>query len=411
MDASARQGAGPDAGAARSPRAGVRASVVRRHNLSALLERLHLTGSASRSQLGSATGLNRSTVADLVQELAVRGYVVEDGLSVSSGPGRPSPMVHVRASGAVALAVELRVESVAAAAIGLGGRVLEQVRVEFPRGKSSPRDTVQLVAELAASLDIAPTDPQVIGLGVAVPGLTRRSDGFVHLAPNLGWKGVDLGALLAEALHLPVERVRVGNEADLGALGEHRRGAGRGCEHLVFVSGEVGIGAGLIIEGRPMLGVAGYAGEAGHMLVNPDGRRCTCGAFGCWETEAGEAALLRAAGVRGVRGVTAVDAVVQRLTAGDEAATAAVVEIGHWLGVGVGNLVNLLNPEVVVLGGIFQPLFPFLSQPMLRAVRARSLDEVSEPVRVVPSDLGTSAQLHGAAEVVLGTVLADPSSR
>jgi predicted NBD/HSP70 family sugar kinase len=408
MDTSAREAMGPDP---RTPRAGARASLVRRHNLSALLECLHRTGSASRSQLGSATGLNRSTVADLVQELAGRGFVVEDGLSVSSGPGRPSPMVHVRASGAVALAVELRVESVSAAAIGLGGRVLEHVRVELPRGKTSPRDTVQLVAELAASLDTAPTDPQVVGVGVAVPGLTRRSDGFVHLAPNLGWKGVDLSTLFAEELHLPVERVRVGNEADLGALGEQRRGAGRGCEHLVFVSGEVGIGAGLIIGGRPMLGVSGYAGEAGHMLVNPDGRPCTCGASGCWETEAGEAALLRAAGVRRVRGLTPVDAVLQRLTADDQAATAAVETIGHWLGVGVGNLVNLLNPEVVVLGGIFQPLFPYLRQPMLRAVRARSLDEMSETLRVVPSDLGTSAQLHGAAEMVLAAVVADPSSR
>ena len=410
MDVSARSAAGPAAGGPRSPRAGARASAVRRHNLGALLECLHLTGPASRSQLGAATGLNRSTVADLVHELAGRGLVVEEGVSLSSGPGRPSPVVHVRASGAVALAVELGVESIAAAAIGLGGHVLHQLRVELPRGETSPRDAVRLVTELAASLEVAPADLRVTGAGVAVPGLTRRADGFVHLAPNLGWKGVELGAMLAEALHLPLERVRVGNEADLGALGEHRRGAGRGCDHLVFVSGEVGIGAGLIIEGRPMLGAAGYAGEAGHMLVNPHGRQCTCGAFGCWETEAGEAALLRAAGVRGVRGIAAVDAVVERVTAGDEAAAVAVAEIGHWLGVGVGNLVNLLNPEVVVLGGIFQPLFPFLREPMLGAVRARTLDEVSEPVLVVPSDLGTSAQLHGAAEVVLDTLLADPTS-
>jgi predicted NBD/HSP70 family sugar kinase len=147
------------------------------------------------------------------------------------------------------------------------------------------------------------------------------------------------------------------------------------------------------------------------MLVNPDGRRCTCGAFGCWETEAGEAALLRAAGVSGVRGVTAVEAVVRKVVGGDASAAAAVAEIGHWLGVGVGNLVNLLNPEVVVLGGIFQPLFPFLSEPMLSAVRARALDGMPDVVSVVPSDLGTSAQLHGAAEVGLAALLADPSSR
>ena len=411
MDTGGAQPRGPGAAAPRSPRTGARASAVRRHNLGALLEFLHLSGSASRSRLGSATGLNRSTVADLVHELSARGLVVEDGVSPSAGPGRPSPMVHVRASGAVALAVEVEVETVAVAAIGLGGHVLEQEQVEVPRGRSSPRDIVRMVADLAGSLEVTPTDPRVVGVGVAVPGLTRTADGYVHLAPNLGWRRVDLGALLAEALQVPPQRVRVGNEADLGALGEHRRGAGRGCDHMVFVSGEVGIGAGLIIEGRPMLGAAGYAGEAGHMLVNPDGRLCTCGASGCWETEAGEAALLRAAGVRGVRGAAAVDRVMASVAGGDESAVAAVADIGHWLGVGIGNLVNLLNPEVVVLGGIFQPLFPLVREPMLAAVRARSLEEVWEPVRVVPSDLGTSAQLHGAAEVVLATLLADPSSR
>ncbi len=202
MDLPAPHLLGPDAATPRSPRTGARASVVRRHNLSALLECLNLDGSASRSQLGAATGLNRSTVADLVQELAGRGLVVEDGMSPSSGPGRPSPMVHVRASGAVALAVELGVESVAAAAIGLGGQVLEQLRVELPSGKPAPRDTVQLVAELAAALGLSPADRRVAGVGVAVPGLTRRADGFVHLAPNLGWRGVDLGQVARRGTRL-----------------------------------------------------------------------------------------------------------------------------------------------------------------------------------------------------------------
>lgn len=390
------------------PRAAVsRSSGVRRHNLSALLELLHVGGPASRSQLAMATGLNRSTVADLVNELAARGVVVEDGVSSRSGPGRPSPVVHVRASGAVALAVELGVESVAVAAIGLGGQVLEQRRVEVAAAKPSPEETVRTVAGLLTCLDATASD-RTVGVGVAVPGLARGADGFVHLAPNLGWRDVHLGAMLAEALALPIDRIRVGNEADLGALGEHRRGAGRGAEHLIFVSGEVGIGAGLIVGGRPMLGTAGYAGEAGHMLVDPEGRGCTCGAVGCWETRAGEKALLRAAGVRRVAGRSPVGTVAARLERGDERAIAAVAEVGHWLGVGVGNLVNLLNPELVVLGGMFQQLFPHLRDPLLAAVRARALVELAEPVRIVPSTLGTSAQLHGAAEVVLAATLDDP---
>jgi predicted NBD/HSP70 family sugar kinase len=232
----------------------------------------------------------------------------------------------------------------------------------------------------------------------------------VRRAPNLGWKDVPFGELLAAAQDLAPGQVHVANEADLGALGEHRRGAGRGLDNLVFVSGEVGIGAGLVIGGRPMLGAAGYAGEAGHMLINPTGRRCTCGARGCWETEAGEAALLRALGPSTTQDPDVVRTVLARLEAQDPVATRAVTGIGRWLGLGIGNLVNLLNPEVVVLGGMFQALHPYLRESMLAAVRQQGLDEVRGGLDVVPSSLGTSAQLHGAAELALAGVLDDPTT-
>ncbi len=393
-----------------SSQVGTRASGVRRHNLAALLEQLHVRGSASRSELGAGLGLNRSTIADLVQELEARGLVLEKGVASQSGPGRPSPMVHVRPDAAVALAVELGVESVAVATIGLGGHVFDLVSTGLPRHGSSPEDVVRRVADLSASLTGELPPDAVVGVGAAVPGLTRRSDGFVHLAPNLRWKGVPIGAMLAAGLDLAPERVHVANEADLGALGEHRRGAGRGFDNLVFVSGEVGIGAGLIIGGRPMLGAAGYAGEAGHMLVNPAGRACTCGARGCWETEAGEAALLRALGVSTADHVDVVATVLDRLAAQDPVAVRAVTDIGRWLGLGIGNLVNLLNPEVVVLGGLFQALHPQLREAVLSAVRTQSPDEVCGQLDVVPSALGTSAQLHGAAELCLAGVLADPAT-
>jgi predicted NBD/HSP70 family sugar kinase len=383
---------------------------LRRHNLSTLLERLHLSGSASRSELGAVTGLNRSTIADLVQELVMHGLVHEDGVSTSTGPGRPSPIVHASPIGAVVVAVELAVDSVAVATVGLGGRIFDQVRAELPRGRSSPSETVQKVGGLVSSLVARlPRDHVLAGVGVAAAGLTRRSDGLVHLSPNLGWKDVPFGAMLGKELRQPAERVRVANEADLGALGEHRRGAGRGVDNLVFISGEVGVGAGLIIGGRPMLGAAGYAGEAGHMLVNPAGPRCQCGARGCWETEAGERALLRAAGSPEHSGLAAVDEVVSRLGTGDATALSAVGEVGHWLGVGVGNLINVFNPEVVVLGGMFQRLFGYLREPMLAAMQDRSLNALSSTVTVVPSELGTSAQLLGAAELALSEVIADPS--
>lgn len=390
---------------------GARASGLRRHNLSTILERLHLSGPASRSELCAVTGLNRSTISDLVQRLVGLGLVVEDGVTTSAGPGRPSPIAHIRPSGAVVVAVEIAVDSLTVATIGLGGKVFDQVRTELPRGESSPSEMAQKVAGLAGSLIASlPDDHTLAGVGVASAGVTRRSDGLVRFSPNQGWKDVPLGAMLAEALGEYAGPVVVANEADLGALGEYRRGAGFAVDNLVFISGEVGMGAGLIIGGAPMLGAAGYAGEAGHMLVNPDGEQCHCGSRGCWETEAGETALLRAARSPDTSGLAAVDAVVARLAAGDETALEAVAGIGRWLGVGIGNLVNLLNPDLVVLGGLFQRLHDYVREPMLAALHERSLEPASGMVSVVPSALGTSAQLYGAAEMCLSEVIADPGA-
>lgn len=395
----------PNGGGAR--RRGGAAAEVRRHNLGVVLERLHVLGPASRSELTASTGLNRSTVADLIAELGELALVEERAAVVATGPGRPSPVVHPRPEGAVALAVELVVDSIAVATVGLGGHVYNLLRVARPRNRFSPEETVQDVAKLAAPLlDSLPSPHRLCGVGAAVAGITRRADGFVHLAPNLGWRDVALAALLAQELGVDVP-VSVANEADLGALGEHRRGAAAGTEHLLYVSGEVGIGAGVIVDGKPLLGAAGYAGEAGHTLINPTGRPCRCGATGCWETEAGELALLRRARVRG--DADGVDTVAERADAGDATATRAIAEVGRWLGVGIGNLVNLFNPQLVVLGGLYSRLFDRFAPAVREGLRSRVLAAPGELVEIVPSGLGADAALLGAAELVLSGVIADPA--
>ncbi|HEX6331705.1 MAG TPA: ROK family transcriptional regulator [Actinomycetota bacterium] len=389
-------------------RRGVAAEQVRRHNLGIVLERLHLTGPLSRSELTSATGLNRSTVADLLGELTALGLVEERPETAPSGPGRPSPVVHPRPDGAVVLAVEMTVDSVAVATVGLGGHVYNRIRIARPRGRFSPEETVQDVAKLAGPLlDALPGGHVFAGVGAAVAGITRRSDGFVHLAPNLGWRNVPLAAMLAEGLDLGVP-VLAANEADLGALAEHRRGSRPGVDNLIFISGEVGIGAGIIVDGKPLLGASGYAGEAGHMLINPDGLPCGCGETGCWETEAGEAALLRRAGLD--VGPDHLDLLAARATQGDEATLRAIEEVGRWLGLGIGNLVNLFNPELVVVGGLFHRLFRFFEPSVLEGMRVRALEASLPQAGVVPSALGSDAHLIGAAELVMSAVIADPAN-
>jgi predicted NBD/HSP70 family sugar kinase len=397
---------GPEAsGSDPVPRRGVAAEELRRHNLGAVLEPLHLSGPLSRSELTTLTGLNRSTVADLLGVLTRLGLIEERAATVASGPGRPSPMVHVRPEGAAVLAVELDVDSIAVATAGLGGHVYNRLRVARPRRRRSPEESVKNVAKLAGPLlDALPTSHVLAGVGVAVAGITRRSDGFVHLAPNLGWRDIPLAPMLAAELGLGVP-VLAANEADLGALAEHRRVC-PGIGNLIYVSGEVGIGAGVIVDGKPLLGSAGYAGEAGHTLVNPGGIRCRCGAVGCWETEAGEAALLRRAGV-GEGGN--LEELTERAASGDEASLRAIAEVGRWLGIGIGDLINMFNPDLVVLGGLYHDLFGSLEPTVLEGVRSRILDAPGEMAVIARSGLGPDAPLIGAAELVLSGVIADPA--
>jgi predicted NBD/HSP70 family sugar kinase len=390
---------------------GVAAEELRRHNLATVLEFLHLSGPRSRSELAAATGLNRSTIADLIGELTALGLADEGPGIAASGPGRPSPVVRTRPRGAVVLAVEISVDSVAAATVGLGGHVYNNVRVARPRDRFSPRETVEEVSRLARPLLASlPAKHVLSGVGAGVAGVTRRSDGFVHLAPNLGWKDVPLGEMLSAELGLS-NQVLVANEADLGALAEYRRGAGSGVGHLIYISGEAGIGAGIIQDGEPMLGSAGYAGEAGHTLINPDGLPCRCGSIGCWETEAGEAALARHAGIpESIAGFGILDTVRTRAMAGDERTLRAIAEVGHWLGLGIGNLVNVFNPELVVLGGFYHALFPFLESAVVEGTLHRALHAPGDAVTITRSGLGSDAPLTGAAELAFTDLIADPAS-
>jgi predicted NBD/HSP70 family sugar kinase len=317
--------------------------------------------------------------------------------------------VHLNAGRAVVLALEIAVDSLAVALVGLGGHVFDLERIDRPRGHTSIDDIATDLAELASLLRARrPSRDPIIGVGVAVVGVVRRSDGFVSMAPNLGWRDVPLGERLGLVLDTPAP-IFVANDADLGALVEHRRGAARGCDHVLFISGEYGVGGGLIIDGKPLTGVAGYGGEVGHVPVNPNGAACRCGSVGCWETEVGEAALLRLAGRAPGGGRGEVDAVLREAEAGSPAALSALDHVGRWLGLGLAGFVNLLNPQLVVLGGVFGRMHPFVARTLEEELDRRALAAPRRLVRIVPATLGADAPLLGAAELALEPLLEDPA--
>jgi predicted NBD/HSP70 family sugar kinase len=393
---------------------GQRSETVRRSNLSAILLELHGGGAVSRSALVARTGLTRSAIRGLIAEFVAAGLVTEERAEPLGGPGRPSPLVRPNPRRAVVLALEIAVDSLAAAVVGLGGVVLEIARVERPRGHLDAEDIAADLAELAGRVrEGRPPDELFVATGVAVVGVVRRSDGFVSMAPNLGWRDLPLREPLAAALRgvIPADTpINIANEADLGALAELRRGAARGVDDVIFISGEVGVGGGIIVGGIPLTGAAGYGGELGHITVNPIGLGCRCGSLGCWETEVGEEALLRRAGLPASMGRSGVDQVLRDADAGSGVALKALDEVGRWLGIGLAGLVNLFNPRLVVLGGSFGRIHPFISSRLERELDRRSLPGSRDLVRVVPARLGLDAPLLGAAELAFEPLLADPAA-
>lgn len=378
------------------PTSGTRPDEIRRHNRTALLRRLHVDGPSTRASLAAELGLNRSTIKALVDGLAEAGVVAERVPALRSGAGRPSLLVLPQPSAAVVIAIDVRVEHVAMGFVGLGGEILGRDSWNLHRTRD-PGEVITHIVE-SARLMADDLDATAVGVGVSVPGVVRRADGHVHEAPNLHWTGVALGKRLEAVLKLPVQ---VGNDAELGALAEHVRGAARASSDMVYISADVGVGGGVILSGQPLRGSAGYVGELGHMVVNPRGLRCYCGCDGCWETEVGEPALCRALGLPddAPRG-----AVVAALRALDD--PSVLDEFAGWLALGLANIVNVLGPELVVLGDLYTALPPSVVDAVSAAVQQRSM--VSRAVggtQVVTSPLGRDAKLIGAAELAFEPVL------
>jgi predicted NBD/HSP70 family sugar kinase len=306
-----------------------------------------------------------------------------------------------------AYAASVEVDRIRVARVGLGGVILDQREAPRPRGEAieAVRPVADFVAQMAEQVK---PQARCIGAGIAVCGLVRREDGLVRLGPHLGWLDEPLGHALQDRLPDLLPQVAVGNVADLCALAEHTRGVAVGCDNIIYMYGDVGVGAGIIAGGRRVTGHGGYGGEVGHMVVNPHGRACGCGSRGCWETEIGEHALLHAAGRDTAQGAEAVLAVVEAAARGDATAQVAVRQVGDWLGFGVANLVNIFNPELVIFGGTLRDVYLAAAAQVRSRLNSIGLPATREHVRLRTPKLGGDAALLGAAELAFEQLLADP---
>jgi len=387
---------------------------VRATNLAVVLRYVRGHAPCSRADIAAATGLNKATVSSLVTDLLERRLVRETGLT-ENRIGRPATMLVLDGTAYAAIGLEVNADYLTAVALDLAGTRLLSWRRSFAGLNVSPGKAVAAVTALArrALTRVTREGRRVLGLTVGVPGLVDAG-GLVRVAPNLGWQEVDLRgqlvAALADAGGQPPFPVSVDNDANLAATAEHRWGAYAGTPNLAYLTGEVGIGAGIIVDGRLVRGAHGFTGELGHVQLDPAGPVCGCGRRGCLEALAGVAGLLRRASPDSFTERAPTDwepeiaEVVRRAKAQDKVTLEALTEVGTWLGQGAAVLANVVNPEVIILGGYFVPLAPWLLSPAQEELAERTLAPDAGGATLVASTFGHEAAATGGAATVLAAV-------
>jgi predicted NBD/HSP70 family sugar kinase len=256
----------------------------------------------------------------------------------------------------------------------------------------------------------------VFGLGVGVPGLVDF-DGVLHRAPNLlEWQGIPLAEVVSDMLGRPLQSVYCDNEANLAALGERWFGRRDDLQDFVLVSGEIGVGAGIVIGGELFRGVRGLGGELGHVTVDPMGPACSCGGRGCLERVAGQEALLEAAGLPAQAGtavgspVASVAELVRRALAGEPTTLLALEKAGTALGIALSAFLNVLDLPTVVLGGLYAELARWLIGPVTGELHDRVVNHPWSPIEVIVSSLGAEASVRGAAGITIRRIIDDPAA-
>ncbi len=379
--------------------------LLRRRNTAAVLRNLREHGPGTRADLAKRTGLAKATVGAIVADLEAR-LAIDESASRSGGRGRPGYRVGLRPGAVLGLGLELNVDYVAGVLLDLSGETHRvEVRATDPGRPHGENEVLALAGELCADLDPATL---LTGVTVAVPGLVARDQRTVTWAPNLGWEGSELVDRLEGVLagRQQSRRVEVLNDANCAALAETRHGAARGFGDALFLTGTVGIGAGIVQDGELVRGHAGFAGEVGHLPIGRRDARCGCGRSGCWEATVGLHAMLELTGVGELETPVRTAEAVAARAEHDAGVRRALAELGDAVGLGLATLANVLDPAVIVLGGYFVPL----GEHLLAPARAVLDDRLVSETRVRPSlrfsTLGMHAAALGAAERSLADVLA-----
>jgi glucokinase-like ROK family protein len=396
-------------------------TLVRENNLAIVLRYLQEGAPLSRARLADLTGLNKTTISSLIEELLDRALVHEVGLDRSGG-GRPATLLDLAPQAGYIIGVELGVDLIAAVLTDFVGQIIWRREQKFDSVESQETTIAHALRMIDEAEAISRArDARLLGLGLTLPGMVDVQNGVLLFSPNLQWRNVPLSQILSE--HTPL-RVFVDNDATAAALAEHLFGTARRAHNFVFLIAGVGLGGGLFLNGDLYRGAGGIAGEIGHTSITMERSwPCRCGNRGCWETFGNQYSLLQR--VQALLDVgrnslipqllaerdapLTYSLITQAAAAGDTVALEALNETGVAIGVGVANLINTFNPEMVVVGGAMSTAGDLLLSPIKRVVEERALPEMLQRLEIVLSTFGPDASVMGAVALVVKSILCNPS--
>lgn len=390
---------------------------MRATHLGLILRHLRDHGGRSRARLASETGLSKATMTSLIQELVDRGLVSEGSLDRDGTVGRPGLTISLDGRRVGAIGVEINVDYLAVTAVDLTGAVIRESNAPIAADTLSVEAVIDRIASAVSRVieSLKDAGMTLVALIVAPPGVIDYETGMVRFAPNMGWRDVPLTAELSKRLGPDSPPIHLENDAKLAAVAEFTNYAAKGVQDLLYLTGDVGVGAGIIAGGQLLRGWSGFSGEIGHLPLDPKGRPCSCGRSGCWEKAVGLGAFLDliSDGADQARDVNLpledrMLEVRRRAEAGDSRILTALDEICAGLAQGLSLLVDVLNPEQIVIGGYFAYFGDYLLEPLAEALAKRRMDQGSR-VELAMSTLGTNAAAHGGALAGLEEVFTDPT--
>lgn len=389
---------------------------VRKVNRSLVLNTLRLHAPTSRAQVASITGLTRGTVSNIVNVLIEDGLVFEDKLQ-DSKIGRPSILLGLRPDGGAVIGVEIGVDFISVLLTNFVAETLWEIRTQTTLSQSQTDIINQTEKYIDQALSIAKEhELRPLGIGVGLPGLVNVRQGNLIMAPNLHWTNLPLRLIWNQRFHLPVY---IDNEANLSALGEYYFGIARNVDNFIYLTSDIGLGGGIMIDGRLFRGGHGYGGEIGHIQRNPLGEQCGCGRIGCWETQVGPRAVLSRVkkefethndqslldACSGNLDNLTFDVVVKFALNGDVICLQAIEEVAVNLGVGIADLVNIFNPDLIVIGGAFISAKDIMHSIIEKTIFSNALQPSTDNLQIKFSERSTEACVLGAVAVVLDDIL------